>query len=283
MLIFDTSNGMHLQSQAKTWTQARGRRGIDSSGWYDTNSQRHKPCCLQPIALLERILLDDNGNIRPQYNDSFQVEDASYIKETSQATESTAPKQQQQIHNATEGNRLYHSDGSPLMSRVDVVAKEPVASNPLKRKFDEANTEDWLLDDEDVDVSRHLPDHSVLAKIADFFCVSFHHWIPYIHKQRLQSRVRQGVHSPGFDLVLHALIAVGMRHMSPNALSMDHIQVQQQIRNSRSIVENLAVRTVSVESLQALVLIVFDHVSHAHISRSFYIHKVRFSDFRAKL
>jgi hypothetical protein len=213
---------------------------------------------------LERILLDDAGNIRPQYNDALQVEDACSVKDTNHMTESTT--NQQQPNNNTESNSNYQCDNVQVATQFDAPAQETVVSNPLKRKFDEVNVESWLSEDEDIDIAIYLPDQSVLAKIVDFFCVSFHHWIPYIHKQRLQTRVRQGVHNPGFDLVLHALVAVGMRHLSPSILCLDHTQIEQQIRTSRSIVENLAIQTVSVESLQALILIVFDHVSYPCIN-----------------
>jgi hypothetical protein len=135
------------------------------------------------------------------------------------------------------------------------------ASNPLKRKFNGAYSESRLLNSDDFDLSQHLPDRPLLAKITEFFCVSFHHWIPYIHKQRLQTRVREGSRDAGFELFLHALVAVALRHMSPNTVLLDKDQVQQQIATSQSIVEVQSVRHVSVESLQALILIVFDHVS----------------------
>jgi hypothetical protein len=139
------------------------------------------------------------------------------------------------------------------------------ASNPLKRKFNGAYSESWLLTSDDFDLSQHLPDQPLLAKIAEFFCVSFHHWIPYIHKQRLQTRVREGPRDAGFVLFLHALVAVALRHMSPNTVLLDKDQVQQQIVTSQSIVEVQSIRHVSVESLQALILIVFDHVSTTEV------------------
>jgi hypothetical protein len=139
------------------------------------------------------------------------------------------------------------------------------ASNPLKRKFNGAYSESWLLTSDDFDLSQHLPDQPLLAKIAEFFCISFHHWIPYIHKQRLQTRVREGPRDAGFGLFLHALVAVALRHMSPNTVLLDKDQVQQQIVTSQSIVEVQSIRHVSVESLQALILIVFDHVSTTEV------------------
>jgi hypothetical protein len=122
-------------------------------------------------------------------------------------------------------------------------------------------SESWRLASDDIDLSHHLPDQPLLEKIAEFFCISFHHWIPYIHKQRLQKRVREGLRDARFDLFLHALVAVTLRHMSPDRIFLDKDQIQQQVATSRSIVEVQAIQHVSVESLQALILVVFDHVS----------------------
>jgi hypothetical protein len=52
--------------------------------------------------------------------------------------------------------------------------------------------------------------------------------------------------------------------MDPNVLFLDRDQVKRQVKTSRSVVEARAIQVVSVESLQALILVVFDHVSDAH-------------------
>jgi hypothetical protein len=131
----------------------------------------------------------------------------------------------------------------------------------LKRKFDRPPSIDVLIEYENIEISKYLPSQPLLEKVVDFFCVSFHHWIPYIHKKRIQTKVREGYHDPGFDLVLHALVAVCLRHMSPNVLFLDRDQIVQQTKRSRLIVETHSIRSVSVESLQALIFIVFDLVS----------------------
>lgn len=111
------------------------------------------------------------------------------------------------------------------------------------------------------DIAEHLPSQPLLLKVVKFFMTSFHHWIPYIHKKRLQTRVSSdGIRSEGMDLVLHALIAVSLRHMDPNEIFMDEDQIRQQTKVSRTIVETYSIRAVSIESLQALIFLVFDFV-----------------------
>lgn len=134
------------------------------------------------------------------------------------------------------------------------------SNNPLKRKVDQPLSEGLLYSLEGIDIAQHLPPQPLLEKVVDFFCISFHHWIPYIHKQRLKKRVREGPRA-GLDLVLHALVAVSLRHMNPDVLFLDNDQIVQQTSISRLIVETYSIRNVSVESLQALIFIVFDFVS----------------------
>jgi hypothetical protein len=146
--------------------------------------------------------------------------------------------------------------------------QESVAPNPLKRTLEMPGGESWLFAFEDVDIAQHLPPQPLLEKVADFFCVSFHHWIPYIHKRRLQTRVRQGAHDPGLILVLHALVAVALRHMDPNVLFLDKDQIYHQTKISRMIVETHALRNVTIESLQALIFLVFDLLNDGQTQRA---------------
>lgn len=211
------------------------------------------------IAFLEKILLDDAGKVRPQYAPDEGAHDDGLLQENGRRE--AAPPAQEDLHHAdTSSDHHRHISGS---ERAEPVSheQERSAANPLKRKLDQPLLGDWPFSLNEIDISQHLPPQPLLEKVADFFCISFHHWIPYIHKQRLQTRVRQGSRDSHLDLVLHALVAVSLRHMKPNELFMDTDEILQQTRVSRLIVETHSVRSVSVESLQALIFIVFDYVS----------------------
>jgi hypothetical protein len=214
-------------------------------------------------AFLENILLDDHGNIRPQYGEQAAPGRNLLVGEVNPTAGLTASSQQQDDRPNDKVHDQWRDD-LPESSH-DTPEQYTRASNPKKRKLDQTNSENWILALEDLDLSQHLPDQSVLIKVAEFFCVSFHHWIPYVHKQRLQRRVSEGLRDAGLDLFLHALVAVSLRHMDPNALFLDQNEIQQQIATSRSLVEIKSIRHVSIESLQALIIIVFDHVSIHHL------------------
>ncbi|KAI4645944.1 hypothetical protein J4E93_005523 [Alternaria ventricosa] len=220
------------------------------------------------VAFLEKILLDDAGNIRPRYRDHDTLanghvvahESPGAVKERAPRVEEHAPyvaptPDYSHIHQSAEDGSRGSEEGNGV-------------SNPLKRRFEMPIAESWLFPFEDVDIAQHLPSQPLLEKVADFFCISFHHWIPYIHKARLQTRVRQGCQDPGHVLVLHALVAVALRHMDPDVLYLDNDQILQQTRVSRMIVETHAMRNVTIESLQALIFLVFDLLNDGQTQRA---------------
>jgi hypothetical protein len=215
-------------------------------------------------AFLERILLDDAGNIKPKYNEVAGPPDGGFSANNSDLAGEFADSPGQQQHNA-DNHFCYGPADESTEGYVEAPQQEAHVLNPLKRKLAHSHAGNWLLDLEDNDISEYLPHRTVLSKLADFFCSSFHHWIPFVHKQRLLTRVRGGVRDAGSALILHALVAIGLRHLDANVLFLDQDQIQQQIQVSRLIVETKSVRDISVYSLQALIFIVFDHVSLRHI------------------
>lgn len=212
---------------------------------------------LTPAAFLEQILLDEAGNVRLRYKDELeQPDNRDHARNGSRAVG----------HGEAVFSTVQSSQAVPSLNQeqtpVTAASNEPeILANPLKRKHEEPEAERWFFATEELDFAQHLPPQGVLLKVVDYFTTSFHHWIPYLHKKRLHDRVSEGVCSNGLLLVLHALVAVALRHMDPNVLFMDHDQIQRQSSISRVIVETHAIRSVSIESLQALIFIVFDYVS----------------------
>jgi hypothetical protein len=254
---------MRVPAKEQTGSEARSRRGVNSSRGYDDHSFAITIFSPQ-VAFLENILLDENGNIRLRYqhDDGRDVTHQRIHAGTEDAPDVEISAQR------AEPNLDHYRLNAPGEIPSNPQEKENTTSKSLKRRLEMPAAESWFCAFEDVDIAQHLPPRPLLEKVADFFCVSFHHWIPYIHKQRLQTRVRQGAHEPGLDLVLHALVAVALRHMDPNVLFLDSDQVHQQTRISRMIVETRALHDVTIESLQALVFLVFDLLNDGQTQRA---------------
>ncbi|KAF1940592.1 hypothetical protein EJ02DRAFT_445373 [Clathrospora elynae] len=219
-------------------------------------------------ALGRRIILDDTGIVRARFKDDDAPDHGhTFHRENTYADKQAMHRVEEIVQYAD--SALGHQDLHDMEERISrATKKDSVATNPLKRKLETPMAESWLSASEAVDISQHLPPQPVLEKVAAFFCVSFHHWIPYLHKQRLQTRVREGAHDAGLALVLHALVAVCLRHMEPNVLFLDVDELCQQSRVSRMIVETHAIRNVTIESLQALILLVFDLLNDGQTQRA---------------
>lgn len=214
-------------------------------------------------AFLEQILLDDSGNIRPQYNEFVAADSQrpAIVANTGDIPAAVLRQQTDVVDRAVQ-----HQDEDDLLHDLsEVPERERYLLNPLKRKLDDAQPLSWSFEPDENNLLQYLPDQQVLCKVVEFFCISYHHFVPFIHKQRLKTRVREGVHSGGLDLLLHALVATTLRHMDPNLLFLDRDQIEQQIKVSRAIVETKSLQDVTIESLQSLILIVFNHVSDAEV------------------
>jgi hypothetical protein len=221
----------------------------------ERNVLAHVIASLTQIAFLENILLDEAGKVKSQYKyDLTQREDCGSSQNGAHvAKESTVL--------AHHNNTIVTAPPEPQSPVSTIPREDETSTNTLKRKHEEPISDSWLLAADDIDLAQHLPPQPLISKVVDFFTTSFHHWIPYLHKQRLQDKVSESICSNGLLLVLHALVAVSLRHMDPNVLFLDNDQIRRQSSISRIIVETHAIRSVSVESLQALVFIVFDYVS----------------------
>ncbi|KAF2269998.1 hypothetical protein CC78DRAFT_550367 [Lojkania enalia] len=107
-----------------------------------------------------------------------------------------------------------------------------------KRKIDHKSLVNSVLELNAIDIANYLPSQPLLQKLVDYFCISFHHWIPYLHKQRLQTSASAGSRSAGLNFVFHSLVAATLRHINREDLFLDEDEVLQQTRISRFILNS---------------------------------------------
>lgn len=106
-----------------------------------------------------------------------------------------------------------------------------------------------------------LPARDILIQVVDFFCNSFHHWIPFLHKGRCQAEVRQTNLNPEFAPILHALVAVVLPLLDGTDRPMNHENIHRQTRVSKNLALQYSVTNANLQSLQALLILVFQQVS----------------------
>ncbi|WPG98151.1 fungal-specific transcription factor domain-containing protein [Acrodontium crateriforme] len=103
-----------------------------------------------------------------------------------------------------------------------------------------------------------LPPQSVIDRAIDKYYATVYHWIPMLHQARFRSRLNDPTQRPHLTIVLHAIIAVTLRHLGPDEVGLSQEDVNEQIRRSTNAVVQHAMLDLSVENTQALIMICFD-------------------------
>lgn len=90
---------------------------------------------------------------------------------------------------------------------------------------------------------------------------TIHPWLPCVHEPSFTARLENiDSHDEKLDLLIHAIICVTIKHLKPEDLDLDEAERNRQGRISRDVVRRIAMADMSVESLQALVIVASDLV-----------------------
>jgi hypothetical protein len=106
-----------------------------------------------------------------------------------------------------------------------------------------------------------LPDDVALDQVIDAYFRQIHPWIPMIHEARFRKRLREHGEEPDLLPLLQAMILIACRHVPRKdvAESIQGIIGDQEDMRDRVVAK--ATKGLSVESLQALIIICFHDVS----------------------
>ena len=110
----------------------------------------------------------------------------------------------------------------------------------------------------DVSAAGSLPAPDLLDATVDYYFSKIHFWIPLIHEGRFRTRITEPDEQPKLVVLLHAMVAITLKHVETAKPEV----VDKQIRLSRNIAILNAMESLTVENLQALALLAFDHVSY---------------------
>lgn len=110
------------------------------------------------------------------------------------------------------------------------------------------------------DVSSTLPAPDLLDDIISSYFFNIQPWIPILHETRFRARIHDPEQRPCLVVVLHAIVVAALRFIQPEAHGLASLNLKAMAAKSRSIVLLTAMDGLSVENLQALIIIVFDDV-----------------------
>jgi hypothetical protein len=156
------------------------------------------------------------------------------------------------------------SDGNSFLNEESHVDSGPQLGSSKKRKRltqdYESLSESWDVSDY-AEVLSALPSQGLLDAVIDTYFSKIHPWVPLLHEGRFRARLEDQHERLRYGVVLNALVAITMKHVKFEEHGIGKADAIRQVRRSRNVVMLSGMDSLSVENLQALVLIAFDHVS----------------------
>jgi hypothetical protein len=223
---------------------------------------------LRSTEFLENLLLDGEGNPKPVPVPSDQsgcVYHASLL---------LAKELQANVENS---GRLFASGeeahGGPsrrnCLKETEFVfgAGDQAPSNgrpSKKRKTDHEQSEYNLLernwDDARDILSSLLPSVRVLDLVVDAFYSTIHPWIPIIHLNRFREQFNDARRRSDLEIILHAMVFATMKYLKEEDTNMGQSEIARQVQLSRNVVMLTATDRLTIQNIQALIIVAFHDV-----------------------
>lgn len=106
-----------------------------------------------------------------------------------------------------------------------------------------------------------LPPPDLLEDLVSVYFAAIQPWVPILHETRFRARIRDPEQLPSLLVIIHAMVVSAIRFAHPEAHGLSPVDVEAMVRRSRSIVLLTGMDSLSVENLQALIMIAFTDVS----------------------
>ncbi|OBT57511.1 hypothetical protein VE04_01606 [Pseudogymnoascus sp. 24MN13] len=122
---------------------------------------------------------------------------------------------------------------------------------------------------EELELSSHFLTGTHLEDLLDAYFMNIHPWIPMIHMTTFRRKIQGLDEAADPPLILHAMLAAALRPM--NAASGDRIsagRIEREVERSRNIVITRATNSLTVEDLQALIIVAFMHIGNGEPLRA---------------
>ncbi|KAL2071097.1 hypothetical protein VTL71DRAFT_12332 [Oculimacula yallundae] len=118
------------------------------------------------------------------------------------------------------------------------------------------------------DLLSSLPEQEILSLIVDKYFRVLQHWIPFIHQKRFQRQLNNPLNKERNAVVLHAITCATLRFVKSDDHGMSFLEASDQVRRSRQVVMLFALSQPSMENLQALIIISFDHIGCGDVEKA---------------
>lgn len=118
---------------------------------------------------------------------------------------------------------------------------------------------------EELDVSSHFLTGTRLRVLLDAYFMNIHPWIPMIHMTTFRRKLQGLDEGADRPLILHAMLAATLRTLTTSGERLSGSCIEREVERSRNKVITGATNSLTVENLQALIIVAFMHVSPTSI------------------
>ncbi|KAG9258468.1 fungal-specific transcription factor domain-containing protein [Emericellopsis atlantica] len=123
--------------------------------------------------------------------------------------------------------------------------------------------------DENLDSSvSSLPDATLLEEVISIYFDRVQPWIPILHETNFRQRVQNHDELPQLVVVLHAMVIAALRFVESPNLRLSATEVERICARSRRLVLLTCMDGLSVENLQALIIVAFEDIGNGEASRA---------------
>ncbi|KAF4941379.1 putative transcriptional regulatory protein [Colletotrichum fructicola] len=120
-------------------------------------------------------------------------------------------------------------------------------------------------------ITTSLPSPELLEDIINIHFNIIQPWIPILHETQFRRRVHDPEQLPRLVVVLHAMVVGALRFVDNPETRLSAQEVERRTSRSRSIVVLNAMDHLSVENLQALIIIAFCDIGNGDASKAWSI------------
>lgn len=116
----------------------------------------------------------------------------------------------------------------------------------------------------DVETPTSLPTEDILDAAIDAFFAGTHHWTPFLHPFRFRRDLEDAQKRPPLEIILRAIVYSSLQHINCETLGIDKAEVERRVELSRNEVILNELDALTIEKIQALIIVAFIIVSVAH-------------------
>lgn len=114
-----------------------------------------------------------------------------------------------------------------------------------------------------------LPPDDLINVILDAYFSVVHPFIPIIHEMLFRSRLRDPAERPKLIIVLHGMVICALRYVAHERLAGEWLELHTDaLQRSRDFVLLAGMNDLSVENVQALIMVAFLHVGDGNANKA---------------